>query len=171
MLFNIVSFSTIFFLFFFFLMIRRPSRSTLFPYTTLFRSLAQLRAEPFRVFHFHAEVVEPPRAARLARIDVEAHIAVADGHRALWPRVGRRPHAEHRLVKSALERVLVADDGDVPDFCGHGSMPSAKYFPEFLFVPIGFAREPRVHVVQLQRYRGGAPSDVAARGHASAIAD
>src|SRR3712207_8270399 len=28
--------------FFFFLMIRRPPRSTLFPYTTLFRSLAEL---------------------------------------------------------------------------------------------------------------------------------
>src|SRR2546426_11501747 len=32
------------FLFFFFLMIRRPPRSTLFPYTTLFRS--QLRKQP-----------------------------------------------------------------------------------------------------------------------------
>src|SRR2546426_1030483 len=31
-------FSTPLFLFFFFLMIRRPPRSTLFPYTTLFRS-------------------------------------------------------------------------------------------------------------------------------------
>src|SRR5260370_16485875 len=31
-------FTTIFFSFFFFLMIRRPPRSTLFPYTTLFRS-------------------------------------------------------------------------------------------------------------------------------------
>src|SRR6266496_4867512 len=30
-------------MFFFFLMIRRPPRSTLFPYTTLFRSLAGLR--------------------------------------------------------------------------------------------------------------------------------
>src|SRR2546425_13031764 len=30
--------------FFFFLMIRRPPRSTLFPYTTLFRSLRLLRA-------------------------------------------------------------------------------------------------------------------------------
>src|SRR3712207_6910908 len=29
------------FVFFFFLMIRRPPRSTLFPYTTLFRSLAR----------------------------------------------------------------------------------------------------------------------------------
>src|SRR5471030_3471737 len=32
-----------FFCFFFFLMIRRPPRSTLFPYTTLFRSRALLR--------------------------------------------------------------------------------------------------------------------------------
>src|SRR2546430_7038685 len=32
-------------LFFFFLMIRRPPRSTLFPYTTLFRSRAPRRAE------------------------------------------------------------------------------------------------------------------------------
>src|SRR2546425_6515963 len=30
-------------LFFFFLMIRRPPRSTLFPYTTLFRSLDRIR--------------------------------------------------------------------------------------------------------------------------------
>src|SRR2546430_10759671 len=33
-------------LFFFFLMIRRPPRSTLFPYTTLFRSLADDRFSP-----------------------------------------------------------------------------------------------------------------------------
>src|SRR6266404_8210059 len=33
-----MSLSSIFFSFFFFLMIRRPPRSTLFPYTTLFRS-------------------------------------------------------------------------------------------------------------------------------------
>src|SRR3712207_8726625 len=35
--------------FFFFLMIRRPPRSTLFPYTTLFRSLFLVIAPP----HFH----------------------------------------------------------------------------------------------------------------------
>src|SRR5229473_7355392 len=35
------------FLFFFFLMIRRPPRSTLFPYTTLFRSTRR-RAGPLR---------------------------------------------------------------------------------------------------------------------------
>src|SRR2546430_4481642 len=32
--------------FFFFLMIRRPPRSTLFPYTTLFRSVLGVEAEP-----------------------------------------------------------------------------------------------------------------------------
>src|SRR2546430_11194254 len=32
-------------LFFFFLMIRRPPRSTLFPYTTLFRSVVTLRVD------------------------------------------------------------------------------------------------------------------------------
>src|SRR5215510_15364362 len=36
----------IFFSFFFFLMIRRPPRSTLFPYTTLFRSPVWLQGHP-----------------------------------------------------------------------------------------------------------------------------
>src|SRR5437867_10744680 len=39
----------LFYFFFFFLMIRRPPRSTLFPYTTLFRSIAaQVTAAPTR---------------------------------------------------------------------------------------------------------------------------
>src|SRR5260221_2830878 len=38
---------------FFFLMIRRPPRSTLFPYTTLFRSLSQLLTQAL-IFFFHA---------------------------------------------------------------------------------------------------------------------
>src|SRR2546430_15601082 len=41
--------------FFFFLMIRRPPRSTLFPYTTLFRSLYEKlypAISPFRVFRY-----------------------------------------------------------------------------------------------------------------------
>src|SRR5256885_2056893 len=42
-----LSFRSSFCLFFFFLMIRRPPRSTLFPYTTLFRSDVDL--VPFRV--------------------------------------------------------------------------------------------------------------------------
>src|SRR2546429_5336902 len=38
-------------LFFFFLMIRRPPRSTLFPYTTLFRSRCRQTAEEPSVLH------------------------------------------------------------------------------------------------------------------------
>src|SRR5688572_32994867 len=38
LVFILLSFLFYFFFFFFFLMIRRPPRSTLFPYTTLFRS-------------------------------------------------------------------------------------------------------------------------------------
>src|SRR6267378_4874711 len=37
-------FCSVLFVFFFFLMIRRPPRSTLFPYTTLFRSTGDRRA-------------------------------------------------------------------------------------------------------------------------------
>src|SRR2546430_5713143 len=40
-------FLSFFFFFFFFLMIRRPPRSTLFPYTTLFRSRAPRRTSSF----------------------------------------------------------------------------------------------------------------------------
>src|SRR6478609_11601489 len=36
----------LFILFFFFLMIRRPPRSTLFPYTTLFRSISRRSCQP-----------------------------------------------------------------------------------------------------------------------------
>src|SRR2546422_460538 len=41
-----LSLSDFFVLFFFFLMIRRPPRSTLFPYTTLFRSRFRIRRLP-----------------------------------------------------------------------------------------------------------------------------
>src|SRR3712207_7790512 len=43
-------------MFFFFLMIRRPPRSTLFPYTTLFRSILLLRLP---VIQMMAHQVEP----------------------------------------------------------------------------------------------------------------
>src|SRR2546430_13875215 len=38
-------------IFFFFLMIRRPPRSTLFPYTTLFRSLAERTTRYHKIGH------------------------------------------------------------------------------------------------------------------------
>src|SRR5258708_29280554 len=50
------------FLLFFFLMIRRPPRSTLFPYTTLFRSLRAGLEENPRAELLHDLGAEPPGA-------------------------------------------------------------------------------------------------------------
>src|SRR2546430_6163831 len=54
-------------IFFFFLMIRRPPRSTLFPYTTLFRS-PHLRNLPWRRAVLARDVAEPIRAQPHARV-------------------------------------------------------------------------------------------------------
>src|SRR3712207_7290321 len=76
--------------FFFFLMIRRPPRSTLFPYTTLFRSLAivfcgtkravdevaeGLRSRGYGVEALHGDMSQPlrDRATRAARERSEEH--------------------------------------------------------------------------------------------------
>src|SRR5215813_15281115 len=53
-------FSTFFFSFFFFLMIRRPPRSTLFPYTTLFRSKDRRAAKRCRPGLLDGRAAEPP---------------------------------------------------------------------------------------------------------------
>src|SRR5690606_41592427 len=55
----LILFTFIFLFFFFFLMIRRPPRSTLFPYTTLFRSSAQFRETP--------QVASPPLPPSIAQ--------------------------------------------------------------------------------------------------------
>src|SRR2546422_7207095 len=52
-------------LFFFFLMIRRPPRSTLFPYTTLFRSDEVVRhARPLDAGRLSPDVMRHPGSAR-----------------------------------------------------------------------------------------------------------
>src|SRR2546426_7623489 len=69
--------------FFFFLMIRRPPRSTLFPYTTLFRSVVATRSV---------------RAGVPLGADERA---VAEGVRAQW--VGERRRRIHPRVKDRSE--------------------------------------------------------------------
>src|SRR2546425_4279731 len=72
-------FTLSFMLFFFFLMIRRPPRSTLFPYTTLFRSknIDDIRESPaldvIRLLRRHGALVEyhDPHVARLEEEEVE----------------------------------------------------------------------------------------------------
>src|SRR2546425_9415669 len=73
-------FTLSFMLFFFFLMIRRPPRSTLFPYTTLFRSknIDDIRESPaldvIRLLRRHGALVEyhDPHVARLEEEEVRS---------------------------------------------------------------------------------------------------
>src|SRR2546427_11207831 len=107
------------YLFFFFLMIRRPPRSTLFPYTTLFRS-------PARVVDALAEQVLPEPtllalqhvAERLQRALVgtadraPATPVVEQGiHRLLQhPHLVADDHARRFQLHQALEPVVPIDD-------------------------------------------------------------
>src|SRR3712207_216748 len=78
--------------FFFFLMIRRPPRSTLFPYTTLFRSRAAVafdeRIGRPSLLHDPLEV-----GTAVAQVD---HLAAGEGHRVELSFAGER--AGHRFV-------------------------------------------------------------------------
>src|SRR2546430_12344123 len=62
--------------FFFFLMIRRPPRSTLFPYTTLFRSLFGT-AQPFASLDFQSAT--DPRTIRSTTSDGNARFSIRLG--------------------------------------------------------------------------------------------
>src|SRR5271167_5155351 len=65
------------FLFFFFLMIRRPPRSTLFPYTTLFRSPHEIESEPVEHDHLvHDRGVQDRKSTRLNSSHVSISYAV-----------------------------------------------------------------------------------------------
>src|SRR5262249_61198006 len=64
--------------FFFFLMLPRPPRSTLFPYTTLFRSLQLARLDrDFRRVGFLRRAIHHP-VVRVARVAVRAPELAAD---------------------------------------------------------------------------------------------
>src|SRR5256884_9891624 len=97
------------FLFFFFLMIRRPPRSTLFPYTTLFRSHEQIRQrgtdfEPVQVLResavTHLLEAEDPLDHPNRVLDLRAH-----------PRLGAVPRLDELVDPSAAPVALV---GEVP---------------------------------------------------------
>src|SRR5207249_10296956 len=61
------------YLFFFFLLIRPPPRSTLFPYTTLFRSSAHARLRPLRRLRgiFSMGAATPPCPRRGLRLSLQ----------------------------------------------------------------------------------------------------
>src|SRR6266508_3589152 len=123
------------FVFFFFLMIRRPPRSTLFPYTTLFRSadgeVAYIihRLEDVTRFYLRARERDEAQAANRAKDDFLAMLghelrnplaAIASAvqildlvamhdHATALPRtvIGRQVHHLTRLVDDLLEAARV----------------------------------------------------------------
>src|SRR2546422_11562908 len=74
--------------YFFFLMIRRPPRSTLFPYTTLFRSIALERRD--LLLHPGGERVRARRGNPEAVLGREPHDVPSQADE-LRPHFGRRP--------------------------------------------------------------------------------
>src|SRR6266540_7175624 len=66
-------------LLFFFLMIRRPPRSTLFPYTTLFRSGEEGRSRPVSAPARGSREARPPQARPPARPVPSAGRGAGDG--------------------------------------------------------------------------------------------
>src|SRR2546422_7810402 len=85
-------------LFFFFLMIRRPPRSTLFPYTTLFRSSCERRHEPhIEVFHV-TKLVPDHRLKLLAVADREQPLRDGD----MGDRKSTRLNSSHGYISYAV---------------------------------------------------------------------
>src|SRR5260221_14162246 len=84
-----IKFRQIVLVFFFFLMIRRPPRSTLFPYTTLFRSAVLV-----------LECVEPPRD--LAARGVGPHQRGAKAPARVADRKSTRLNSSHTVISYAV---------------------------------------------------------------------
>src|SRR5256886_12958710 len=100
--------------FFFFLMIRRPPRSTLFPYTTLFRSRGRGRRRARHAAHGHGEVGPRGHGGTDRRADAGAR--AAEAVRIGMARLGavrsnelqreRRDHAPALVVPVAMHRAV-----------------------------------------------------------------
>src|SRR5438105_10283392 len=78
---------------FFFLMIRRPPRSTLFPYTTLFRSSGLGR---------NAEAEKHHRRALALREEVAAESPSTESRRELGDRKSTRLNSSHEWISYAV---------------------------------------------------------------------
>src|SRR3712207_9101117 len=86
--------------YFFFLMIRRPPRSTLFPYTTLFRSQGVARGD-----HVHRRGRVVPRPAPAGRLRRERQSPAVPGDDAQGHRLDRkstRLNSSHANISYAV---------------------------------------------------------------------
>src|SRR5258708_31855052 len=96
-------------------MIRRPPRSTLFPYTTLFRSRLDDGA---RVGEFRDHGVAAEAGAPLLAVEMAQHHARAPGERSEehTSELQSPDHLVCRLLLEKKKRGTVADPHRIPDF-------------------------------------------------------
>src|SRR3712207_9206023 len=97
--------------FFFFLMIRRPPRSTLFPYTTLFRS--RRPAAPARDLLRHDRVrdrahLQPPPARVAAREDREGRVPHAADQRRSEEHTSELQSRQYLVCRLLLEKKKIS---------------------------------------------------------------
>ena len=92
-------------------------------------ALAHPLVDGLCVLHLDAEMIEARRAARAARVDVQANVSVAHRHGARGARARRRAHAEHSLVELGELGVVFADDGDVVDLRESHDFPPVRRGP------------------------------------------
>src|SRR3712207_7319756 len=101
---------------FFFLMIRRPPRSTLFPYTTLFRSSKFDPSTFLRQFYWGEERTEGGRTVREYELSAEAvEVEVAPG--VMYPRseehTSELQSRQYLVCRLLLEKKKKTDDVDL----------------------------------------------------------
>src|SRR5256885_11987556 len=89
-------------------MIRRPPRSTLFPYTTLFRSLIQIARQIGHVLHRLHERARAEQLQREPELDGVGAFGALDGHLAyvvagaLGDRKSTRLNSSHLVISYAV---------------------------------------------------------------------
>src|SRR6478736_7212358 len=103
------------FFFFFFVMIRRPPRSTLFPYTTLFRSAWKSLPSWYLVAE-HDEVIPPDAERQFAQRMGADTIEVASGHCAM---VSHPEETHERIVAAANAAAVPGSGGGVSDYSSY----------------------------------------------------
>src|SRR5437899_5320374 len=101
------AFASVWLVFFFFLMIRRPPRSTLFPYTTLFRSRSTRVGPPPWPTTSSATRMRPPRGATTDRKSTRlnsSHLGISYAVFCLKKKKNKGGHASQ---PSAAEKSLL----------------------------------------------------------------
>src|SRR5256885_10157581 len=102
-------------------MIRRPPRSTLFPYTTLFRSVGvqrRMTANTARLHAFTSACVHTATAARM----LSGETAFIDGHHRR-DRKSTRLNSSHLVISYAVFCLKKKQQDQAPQSRTHGASP------------------------------------------------